>query len=172
MCIRDRFLVAQDFSNITLPVVDVESDNPQADYGASTGNVANKLATDLERITTGQGTVIQQVIRVDHSSGSTYTVDVDDTNGFMYMSRWVDTANGTGTIYLPKVADNEGRMLRFKSDSSITANDYYVISVDSAEFTNGVRIDGQQSFTMNRSYDGIAVLCFNDQWYVIQRKAK
>lgn len=168
----ERFLVAQDFSNITLPVVDVESDNPQADYGASTGNVANKLATDLERITTGQGTVIQQVIRVDHSSGSTYTVDVDDTNGFMYMSRWVDTANGNGTIYLPKVADNEGRMLRFKSDDSITANDYYVVSVDSAEFTNGVRIDGQQSFTMNRSYDGIAVLCYNDQWYVIQRKAK
>jgi len=25
---------------------------------------------------------------------------------------------------------------------------------------------------MNRSYDGIMVLCYNDQWYVIQRKAK
>ena len=168
----ERFWIVSNSSNITLPVVDVESDNPQADYGASTGNVANKLATDLERITTGANTVIQQIIRVDHSSGSTYTVDVDDTNGFMYMNRWVDTANGNGTIYLPKVADNEGRMLRFKSDDSITANDYYVISVDSAEFTNGVRIDGNQSFTMNRSYDGIAVLCFNDQWYVIQRKAK
>ena len=90
----------------------------------------------------------------------------------MYMSRWVDTGNGNGTIYLPKVADNEGRMLRFKSDDSITANDYYVISVDAGEYSDGVRIDGNQSFTMNRSYDGIMVLCYNDQWYVVQRKSK
>jgi hypothetical protein len=168
----ERFAIGSSFTNITLPVVEVEYDNPQADYGAASSNVANKLATDLERLTTGAGTVIQQIIRIDHSSGSTYTVDIDDTNGFMYMSRWVDTANGNGTIYLPKVADNEGRMLRFKSDDSITANDYYVLSVDASEYTNGVRIDGQQTFTMNRSYDGIMVLCFNDQWYVVQRKSK
>ena len=168
----ERFLVDRVFTNITLPVVDVQNDNPQADYGASTGNVANKLATDLERLTTGAGTVIQQVLRIDHSSGSTYTIDVDDTNGFMYMNRWVDTATGTGTIYLPKVADNEGRILRFKSDDSITANENYDVSVDNTEYTNGVRIDGQREFSMARSYDGIAVLCYNNQWYVIQRKQK
>ena len=168
----ERFGLGSSFSNITLPVVEVQYDNPQADYGAGASTVANKLATDLERLTTGAGTVIQQVLRIDHSSGSTYTVDIDDTNGFMYMSRWVDTGNGNGTIYLPKVADNEGRMLRFKSDDSITANDYYVISVDAGEYSDGVRIDGQQTFTMNRSYDGIMVLCYNDQWYVVQRKSK
>ena len=168
----ERWLLDNNFSNITLPVVDVENDNPQADYGASVGNVANKLATDLERLTTGEGTVIQQIIRVDHSSGSTYTVDTDDTNGFMYMNRWVDTATGTGTIYLPKVADNEGRMLRFKSDDSISANENYDVSVDNTEYTNGVRIDGQRTFSMARPYDGIMVLCYNDQWYVIQRKSK
>ena len=90
----------------------------------------------------------------------------------MYMNSFTGATNGFGTIYLPKVADNEGRLLRFKSDDSISANQYYSITMDSSEYNNGVRIDGQRNFDMDRPYDGIAVLCYDDQWYVIQRKSK
>ena len=61
---------------------------------------------------------------------------------------------------------------RFKSDGTITANKYYRVGVSSTQYAAGVRIDGQSAFDMNRDYDGIAVLCYDGQWYVIQRKAK
>jgi hypothetical protein len=70
------------------------------------------------------------------------------------------------------VADNEGRYLRFKSDSTISATKNYRVTLYADEITAGVTIDGATSFAMDRSYDGIAVLCYDGQWYVIQRKEK
>ena len=73
---------------------------------------------------------------------------------------------------MPRAAENEGRMFRFKSDGTITANKNYRVTLSSDEQTAGVRIDGLTSFAMDRDYDGIAVLCYDGQWYVIQRKSK
>jgi len=109
---------------------------------------------------------------IEHTGGSIYEIDYDDSNGFVYMNKYIDGANGTGNIRLPKVADNEGRYLRFKSDSTISATKNYRITLYPDEQTAGVRIDGNTSFAMDRSYDGIAVLCYDGQWYVIQRKQK
>lgn len=108
---------------------------------------------------------------ITHSNGSSYTIDVDDNDGYMYMNKYTG-ANGFGRVYLPKVADNEGRIFRFKTDSSISANTYYQVSIDSSEITNGVRIDGANFAQMDRPYDGIMVLCYDGQWYIIQRKSK
>jgi len=105
------------------------------------------------------------------SSGSNHVIDVDSTNGFVYMTTWTGS-NGFNRVYLPKVADNEGRMLRFKSDDTISANTYYRITVNSDDYTNGTRIDGQAYFQMDRSYDGITVMCYDGDWFVIQRKEK
>ena len=90
----------------------------------------------------------------------------------MYMNTYVDAANGTGNIRLPRVGENEGRMFRFKSDGTISATKNYRIGLQPDEQTAGVRIDGQTTFAMDRDYDGIAVVCYDGQWYVIQRKSK
>lgn len=107
---------------------------------------------------------------IAHTNGSTYTLG-EKNYGFMFMSSY-SGANGFGTIYLPPVDTAEGRMFRFKSDSTIGANGYYIIRPNATDAAAGTTIDGSASFIQNRDYDGIAVLCYASQWYVIQRKAK
>jgi len=67
---------------------------------------------------------------------------------------------------------SEGRLFRFKSDDTISANGYYIIRPDATDHSAGTRIDGSSSFIQNRDYDGIAILCHASQWYVVQRKSK
>jgi len=103
---------------------------------------------------------------VEHSDGSEY--DVRDTD-FIVFNSWTG-ANGQAYINLPRVADSEGRMIRFKSDSTIGANTYVTLRPDAGD--TSATIDGETSVDFNRSYDGIMVLCHNSQWYIVQRKSK
>jgi uncharacterized protein (DUF1684 family) len=61
-------------------------------------------------------------------------------------------------------------MIRFKSDSTIGANTYVTLRPDAAD--TSATIDGETSVDFNRSYDGIMVLCHNNQWFIVQRKSK
>ena len=115
--------------------------------------------------------VRHRITLLEHDNATSHTIQ-DDDYGYIYMNTWVGAGTGISRVYLPKVADNEGRMFRFKSDGTIAANKYYRLSIQSDEITNGVRIDGNNFLTQDRDYDGIAVLCFDGQWYVIQRKSK
>ena len=117
------------------------------------------------------GPLFHTVKLIEHSGGATYTIESEHQT-YMYMNTYVDAANGTGNIILPRAGANEGRMFRFKSDGTISANKNYRITLSADEQTLGVRIDGLTSFAMDRDYDGIAVLCYDGQWYVIQRKSK
>lgn len=119
--------------------------------------------TTLESTLNHQGKLIQQITDVTHSANSTY--DVGDTE-YMMFNTWSGD-NGTARINLPRAGDNEGRLLRFKSDGTISANT--TINVFPAE---GESIDGNGEFAFNRDYDGIMLLAHNDDWYIIQRKAK
>jgi len=148
----------------------IGTDNPR-DRFIGTSSTTD-VQQELNNLITGSLPQIHQVQLIEHSGGSIYEVDIDDSNGFIYMNKYIDSANGTGNIRLPKVADNDGRMLRFKSDGTITANKNYRVTLFPDETTAGVTIDGGTSFAMDRSYDGIAVLCYDGQWYVIQRKQK
>lgn len=168
----ERFQLNASTANVSFRTDEVKSDRPDDRYAPSGSNDANLIATNFNNLYTGSLPQYVAVQQINHSSGSTHRIDQDSTNGFMYMNSWVDTATGYGIIFLPKVADNDGRMLRFKSDDTISANEYYRIGIIPAEYNNGVRIDGNSYFQMDRSYDGIAVLCYNGQWYVIQRKSK
>jgi len=103
---------------------------------------------------------------VEHSDGSEY--DVRDTD-FIVFNSWVG-GNGEAFVNLPEVSASEGRMIRFKSDSTIGANTYVTLRPNTGD--SGVTIDGETSATFNRSYDGIMVLCHNSQWYIVQRKSK
>jgi len=117
------------------------------------------------------GPLFHRIKLVEHSGGAIHEI-LTEHQTYMYMNTYVDTANGTGNIRLPKVAENEGRMFRFKSDGTISATKNYRIGLQPDEQTAGVRIDGQTTFAMDRDYDGIAVVCYDGQWYVIQRKSK
>ena len=110
-----------------------------------------------------QGTLIEEITDVTNSSGSTY--DVGDTE-YMIFNTW-SGANGTATINLPRAGDNEGRLLRFKSDGTIGANTAIILSPSSPD-----TIDGDPEFSFNRDYDGVMLLAHNSNWYIIQRKAK
>ena len=118
-----------------------------------------------------QTPVFHRVTKLEMNNTFLHTI-ADDEYGYIYMSTWTGAAAGTARIMLPKVADNEGRMLRFKSDGTINSTHNYQIRVLLDEYNNGVTIDGLQFITQRRDYDGIAVLCFEGQWYVIQRKEK
>lgn len=121
--------------------------------------------------TSSVGPLYHRVKLIEHSGGAVHDIATEHAT-YIYMNTYVDSANGTGNIRLPRVGENEGRMFRFKSDGTITANKNYRITLTTDEQTAGVRIDGATSFAMVRDYDGIAVLCYDGQWYVIQRKEK
>ena len=110
-----------------------------------------------------QGTLIENITDITNSAGSTY--DVGDTE-YMMFNTW-SGANGTATINLPRAGDNEGRLLRFKSDGTISANTAITLSPSSPD-----TIDGDAEFSFNRDYDGVMLLAHNSNWYIIQRKAK
>ena len=110
-----------------------------------------------------QGILIQEITDITNSSGSTY--DVGDTE-YMMFNTW-SGGNGTATINLPRAGDNEGRLLRFKSDGTIGANTSITLSPSSPD-----TIDGDSEFSFNRDYDGVMLLAHNSNWFIIQRKAK
>ena len=110
-----------------------------------------------------QGTLIQEITDVTHSANSTY--NVGDTE-YMMFNTWTG-GNGTATINLPRAGDNEGRLLRFKSDGTIGSNKSIILSPSSPD-----TIDGDPEFSFNRDFDGVMVLAHNSNWFIIQRKAK
>jgi len=167
----ERFKLNKSTSNVSFRSDGYNSNNPKDKFVPNGNAYADVIATNFDDLLTGRRAEFAVVQEITHSNGSSYTIDVDDNDGYMYMNKYTG-ANGFGRVYLPKVADNEGRIFRFKTDSSISANTYYQVSIDSSEITNGVRIDGANFAQMDRPYDGIMVLCYDGQWYIIQRKSK
>ena len=110
-----------------------------------------------------QGFLIEEITDITNSSGSTY--DVGDTE-YMMFNTW-SGANGTATINLPRAGDNEGRLLRFKSDGTIGANTSIILTPSSPD-----TIDGDPEFSFNRDFDGVMLLAHNSNWFIIQRKSK
>jgi hypothetical protein len=131
--------------------------------GKITGSALITGDTTLESTLDHQGKLIQQITDVTNSSGSTY--DVGDTE-YMIFNTW-SGGNGTARINLPRAGDNEGRLLRFKSDGTIGANTSILLLPASPD-----TIDGDPEFIFNRDYDGVMLLAHNSDWYIIQRKSK
>jgi len=134
-----------------------------ASGGQINGSAVVTGDTLLEAGLTHEGFLIENINDVTHSDGSTY--DVQDTE-YMIFNTW-SGSNGSATINLPSAADNEGRLLRFKSDGTISANTSINVVPRSGE-----SIDGNGEFAFSRDYDGIMLLAHNDNWYIIQRKSK
>jgi hypothetical protein len=176
-------ITASDTGNTDDPVLRVGSSTRDGAFVSDGADIANIHADDIQ--TTGtvdvggnldvtgdttlqaglthEGFLVQDIVDVTNSSGSSY--DVTDTD-YMIFNTWSGTT-GTATINLPVAADNEGRLLRFKSDSTIAAN-----KIVNLVPQGGETIDGASEFAFARDYDGVMILAHNDAWYIIQRKAK
>lgn len=187
----ERFRIAYDSSGITSA-----DDEPKASGGTLGSTLdmvaitANSLTGNVQQskpsagvvpdtftggrsmqTTTDIGPLFTRVATIEHTSGSSKILAADGY-GYAYMNTYTDSATGFGTVFLPKVADSEGRTYKFETDETITSTKYVKIGPDASEYTNGVRIDGAQSFAMDRSYDGIEVICIGGTWYVTDRKEK
>ena len=79
-------------------------------------------------------------------------------------------SNGMSRIFLPTVTGNQGRIIGFHSDDTISANTYVRLFPFATD--TGVTIDGAASYDFDRAYDGITILCHAGQWYIIQKKEK
>lgn len=118
-----------------------------------------------------QSPEVHRITVLTHQSGVDYSFGDADTYSSIYMNKWTG-GTGFNRVFLPKVADNEGRTLSFKTDGTIAANKYFRLHPVMTDYSNGARIDGQDYFQLDRAYDGITVLCHDSQWFVIQRKEK
>jgi hypothetical protein len=90
-------------------------------------------------------------------------------NDYILFVTW-SGGNGTFTIALPPIESSEGRMIRIKTDSTISNSTALSITPDDGD--TGVLIDGESSSSMTRSYDGATYLAHNGEWWVIQKKDK
>ena len=103
---------------------------------------------------------------VTATASGTYEVTATD---YILFTTW-SGGNGTFTIALPPVESSEGRMIRIKTDSTISNSNAISIVPDAGD--TGVVIDGESSSSMTRSYDGATYLCHSSEWWVIQKKDK
>ena len=106
----------------------------------------------------------QPITDVENRDGGTYTVRSIDA---LIFNTWAGP-NGSSSINLPTTTGNDGRILRFKSDSTISANTYVRLRPNNVSET----IDGATHYDFNRSYDGMSLLCHNSNWFIIQKKEK
>ena len=165
----EAFLVSRDASTVTtaigdaIDVVDPITHNPGLGVTGATEALNRTLLIGED----SYGSRVQyRTATVTNRTGTTYNVRPID---YMIMNTW-SGGNGASIIYLPLVADNEGRSIQFHSDGTIAANQYVSLRPNTGD--TGVTIDGATSYDFNRAYDGITILCHNSNWYIIQKKEK
>jgi hypothetical protein len=103
---------------------------------------------------------------IDAGAGADYSVEEKDYILFVNYTG----GSGTFTIYLPPVDANEGRMIRIKTDSTISNSNALSIEPDPGD--TSATIDGESASAMTRAYDGATYLCHNGDWWLIQKKEK
>ena len=127
-------------------------------------NVTADIYERISELRRGALAAFVEVTAVTNRDGGSY--DVRDSDSLIF-NTWTG-GNGTSIINLPTTTNNEGRIIRFKSDSTIASNKKVQIRPNTASET----IDGATSYDCNRPYDGISLLCYDDKWFVIQKKEK
>jgi hypothetical protein len=135
--------------------------------GTATMNAAtiNGAAT-LNSKTFVNGSWNSNIVDVTAEPSSVYKVG---NNDYILFVTW-SGGNGTFDIELPAVDASAGRMIRIKTDSTISNSTS--LSIIPADGDTGVLIDGEGSSSMTRPYDGATYLCHKGDWWVIQKKDK
>ena len=129
--------------------------------GASTLN-----ETSVGNFTT-TGSVSVTINDVDASAGGSENLSLARHTNFINYS---GEENGTYTINLPSAVD--GALLRFKTDSSISATKKVHLSPQTGETIDG----NTEPYQMDRSFDGLTLMGHtfggSTNWFVIQKKEK
>ena len=116
---------------------------------------------------TTTGSVTTSINDVDASSGGSENQSLANHTNFINYS---GGENGTYTINLPSAVD--GALLRFKTDSTISANKNVHLSPQTGETIDG----STEPYQMDRSFDGITLMGHtfggSTNWFVIQKKEK
>jgi hypothetical protein len=135
--------------------------------GTATMNAAtiNGAATFNSK-TSVNGSWNSNIVDVTAEASSVYKVGDND---YILFVTW-SGGNGTFDIELPAVDASSGRMIRIKTDSTISNSKS--LSIIPAAGDTGVLIDGEGSSSMTLSYDGATYLCHKGNWWVIQKKDK
>ena len=164
----EAFFLTSSDSNISVPDEQVFDDHTPVDETEPIYDLRNSFTpTDGDLPPNIFQRFLQQPIRsIAHRDTLTSTVTATDS---LIFNTWTGP-NGTGRIELPLVAGNEGRVLRFQTDNSIAANKIVMIAPNTSD--TGVTIDGASTYTLNRDYDGVSILCHNSNWFIIQKKEK
>lgn len=144
-------------------------------YGASTqqgtDNVQNLQELRVHNTTAVGSTSVAEFTTTDRVNVTVNSISgnpggsetISHRNHFNFIS--YSGANGTYTINLPSAED--GVILRFKTDDTIGANKNISLVPQSGE-----RIDAEASYSLDRSYDGITLLGFSGNYFIIQKKEK
>ena len=100
------------------------------------------------------------------TASATGSGNVDPSYNLVLLS-WTG-GNGTYTLNLPLASANTNRLIRITTDGTLNsgANDKIDITA-----TGGETIDGNPSFQISKSYEGVAVYSTGSEWIVIQAKA-
>ena len=162
----EAFHITTNDTNVSTPDVEVIDDHTPIDDSEPVYDLRNATAAESGNLPPNifQRLLQQPVRDIANRDGGTYTVR--NTDAIIFNS-WFGP-NGSSTINLPSTTGNEGRIIRFKSDSTISANTKIILQPNSASET----IDGASNYDFNRSYDGLSLLCHNGEWFIIQRKEK
>ena len=134
------------------------------DVGGALEVVGNSIlsATSVGEFTT-TGRVNVTLNEVTGAPGGSETLS--SANNFNFID-FETGENGTYTLNLP--TSEPGLIMRFKTDDTIAANKNISLTPQSGE-----RIDGEDSYSMDRPYDGITLMGGpNGDWFVIQKKEK
>jgi len=164
----EAFHISSDDTNVTTPQPAVIDDHTPVDDSEPLYDLRNTFTPDEGDIPPNifQRFLQSNVRSITHRDTLTNTVNSFDDRIF---NTWTG-GTGTATINLPVVSGNEGRLLRFHSDTSIAANKRILIQPNPSD--SGVTIDGASNYAFDRDYDGVAILCHGGQWYVVQKKEK
>ena len=122
--------------------------------------VSTLAATSVQEFTTNDRVNVT-INDITATPGGSETLSLRNHFNFITYSG----ANGTYTINLP--ASEDGVILRFKTDDRVIANKTVTLQPQTGE-----RIDAEDSYIMDRSYDGISLLGKGGNWFIIQKKEK
>jgi len=149
-----------------LDVNDFNAQDASVDNDVTVGNDLDVTGSStLAATSVGSFTTTKQVSvtinNVTGTAGGSETLTLNDH--FNHVS--YSGGNGNYTLNLPN-PDN-GVVMIFKTDDSVVANKTITLQPQS-----GQRIDGESTYVMNRSYDGITLVGNSNNWFIIQKKEK
>ena len=143
-----------------------DEDTVEMIFASNLDNSGGDLGLVLRQMQGGELPEFNTVTAIRNVAMATYDILGSESQIFNF---WAGS-NGQSRIFLPSVTGNQGRIIGFHSDSTISANTY--VSLFPFATDTGVTIDGATSYNFNHSYDGITILCHGGQWYIIQKKER